>query len=250
MTLPLNTTDSAISKLVASMHEIMTTVLSEDHRLLNLLYHFLHNSNTIISRCIFLEMFSFAHQNVPQISQDQARSNNKHKYYKYKRDLSHLLIGSNSDAVGGMLMLASFFYVRENYFLSLYIINHTLRQCTNEKISVKYPNFRCKYPQELNLNVIEQVIPFHPMIFAHLLSFLCNYHLYKNRSCEQSLIQLRQIIMQHIITNQWNSLFIICLGICHQMIGETDIARQLFLLATKIDEHNLTSAAFRLLSLY
>lgn len=110
-------------------------------------------------------------------------------------------------------------------------------------------------PQEHNLNGYEQLQYFNPLIFAHFLSFLCNYHLYKIRSCKLSLLQLRQSIIKHftICTDfgTTEALFSMCLGICHQMIGETDSgsARQHFILATQIDMHNFTSAAIRLSSL-
>ncbi|CAC5423062.1 unnamed protein product [Mytilus coruscus] len=190
------------------------------------------------------------------------------------------------DAVSGWLLLASFFYVHENYLLSLDIINHALRKCTNEKmypwhiglnqtqeyllqlmkqtelctlskaITIKYPNVYNNSPvcpTELQLNVTKQAIPFHPMIFAYFLSFLCYYHLTKRRSCKQSLPQLRQEIIKHFTTNLCNlysePLFITCLGIAHQMLGETHIARQCFREASQKDEHHVTSAAIRLANL-
>ncbi|VDI33334.1 Hypothetical predicted protein [Mytilus galloprovincialis] len=282
--LPLTATDSAISRRVATLHNIISTAFTLFlNRPLNLLYHFLHHASTIISKSIFFEMLTVAHQIVPQISQHQPRSNNKHKYYKYKQDLSHLLIGTNSDAVAGWLVLASFFYVHDNYLLSLDIINHALRKCTHEKvypwqigldqnqeyllfllkqtklctlskvITIKNPKliFNSSIsPQELQLSVREQYIPFHPIIFAHFLSFLCYYHLHKIRSCKQSLLQLRQEIVKHFTTNRSNlyfgPLFVTCLGIAHQMIGETDSARQCFLQATQKDKLNLTNASIRL----
>ncbi|XP_052077175.1 uncharacterized protein LOC127715175 [Mytilus californianus] len=282
--LPLTATDSSISRRVATLHEIISTSFTLFlNRPLNLLYHFLHHASTSISKSIFFEMLTVAHQIVPQISQNQPRSNNKHQYDKYKRDLSHLMIGTNSDAVAGWLVLASFFYGNENYLLSLDIINHAFRKCTSEKmypwqigldqtqeyllhllkqtelctiskaLTVKYPKFIYNSsisPQELQLTVNEQAIPFHPIIFAHFLSFLCYYHLHNVRSCKQSLLQLRQEIIKHFTTNLFNlysePLFIICLGIAHEMLAETDSARQCFLLAAHKDEHSLSNAAMRL----
>ncbi|CAG2208134.1 unnamed protein product [Mytilus edulis] len=163
------------------------------------------------------------------------------------------------------------------------ITNHALRKCTDEKvypwqiglnqtqeyilhllkrtelctilksITIKYPNFHEHspiMPQELQLNGIEPALDLHPMIFAHFLSFLCYYHLHEQRLCKQSLLQLRQTIMQHLTTNQSytyrDTLSLICLGIAHQRIGESYSARKCFLLASQLDEHNFTSAAMRL----
>ncbi|VDI37114.1 Hypothetical predicted protein [Mytilus galloprovincialis] len=133
-TLHFKVTDSSLRRIVESQHKIMRSKCLFAYQPLTLLYYYLHSSSTKMSKSIFFVMLSCAHQKVPQISQNQQRSNNKHKYYKYKRDLSHLLIGTNSDAVAGWLVLASFFYVHEHYFLSLDIINHASRKCTSEKI--------------------------------------------------------------------------------------------------------------------
>ncbi|VDI23864.1 Hypothetical predicted protein [Mytilus galloprovincialis] len=278
-----NATDSSVSRRVASLHEIMDTVITSYHRHFNLLYFNVHHSSSKISRSVFFVMLSCAHQNVPQISEDQQRSNNKQKYHKYKRDLCHLLIGTNSDAVGGWMMLASFFYVHKNYLLSLDIISYALRKCTDEKLyplqigldedqknllrllkrtelctlsksfTVKYLKFNKNSPicpQELQLNRIEQAIPFHPTIFANFLSFLCYYHLPEIKSYKQSLFQLQQTIMQHLTSNRCNSLsgsiLLTCLGIAYQMIGKAYQARQYFELTVLLDEHNLTSAAMKL----
>lgn len=126
--------------------------------------------------------------------------------------------------------------------------------CTILKaITIKYPTLHQNSPispQKLQLNLYEQAHDFHPMIFAHFLNFLCNYHLHKERSCKESLVQLRQTIIQYRniyrYYSHYETLFNICLGICHQMIGETYSARQCFLLATQMDRNNLTSAAMRL----
>ncbi|VDI37113.1 Hypothetical predicted protein [Mytilus galloprovincialis] len=282
-TLHFKVTDSSLRRIVESQHKIMGYKYLFAHRPLTLLYYFLHHSSTKMSKSIFFVMLSSAHQNEPQILQNLPRSNNKHKYYKFKRDLSDLMIGTNSDAVAGWLMSASFFYVHKNYLLSLYIINHALTKCTDEKlypwqigldqtqeyllfllkqtklctisktITINYPKFHHDSPisaQELQLNGYEQVLYLNPMIFAHFLSFLCYYHLHEQRLCKQSLLQLRQIIMQPLTTNRSDTyndtLSIICLGICYQIIGDTHSARQCFLQATQMDERNFTSAVMRL----
>ncbi|CAG2234229.1 unnamed protein product [Mytilus edulis] len=200
-----------------------------------------------------------------------------------------------------------------------YITNHALRKCTDEKVypwqiglnqtqeyilhllkrtelctlsklfTVRYPKFIENSqisPQELKLNKIEQALLFHPMIFAHFLSFLCYYHLHNIRSCNQCMPQLLLTIVQHLTSVRWDPLFqslsiicldicnqimgetdcarecfdvrwdplfhslsIICLGRCSQMMGETDYARECFLLVTQSGELNLTSASIRLSNL-
>ncbi|VDI23863.1 Hypothetical predicted protein [Mytilus galloprovincialis] len=277
---------ASIARCVLSLYEMTNAVHGPPPQSVKRLYHFLHKSSTKTSRSIFFVMLSLAHQKVPQISQNQPRSSNKHKYYKYKQDRSHMMIGINSDAVTGWLLLASFLYVHENYLLSLDITNHALRKCTDEKVypsqigldqnqlnllhllkraelctlsklfTVRNPQFievSKISPQEFKLKKGEQVFPFHPMIFAHFLSFLCYHHLHNIRSRNQCLFQVLSIIVQHITSGRWrpmsHSLSFICLGICSQIMGETDWARNGFFIVTQFDELNLTSASIRLSNL-
>ncbi|CAG2248010.1 unnamed protein product [Mytilus edulis] len=61
------------------------------------------------------------------------------------------------------------------------------------------------------------------------------------------------IIVQRITSGRCepmtDSLSFICLGICSQMMGEADCARNGFLIVTQIDDFNLTSASIRLSNL-
>ncbi|CAC5374741.1 unnamed protein product [Mytilus coruscus] len=86
-----------------------------------------------LSPDIISKITTSAHQWVPQFPHIQQKQNNKQQYYRYKYDLSHLLIGLHSDAVAGLLMLASFFYVHENYSTSLDLVHYALSKYTDEK---------------------------------------------------------------------------------------------------------------------
>ncbi|CAC5370374.1 unnamed protein product [Mytilus coruscus] len=157
-------------------------------------------------------------------------SGNKHNYYRYKQDISHLVIGLHSNAVSGLLKLASFFYVHKNYVASLSVITYTLQKCTDETIYItffkdirtfnhiqnhvlklmKIEKFHtiiksltinpCEFevdssifPQELELDVTRTPTLVHALPFAHFLSFLCRYKLHDNLSCRQSLQQLKHV---------------------------------------------------------
>ncbi|CAC5368251.1 unnamed protein product [Mytilus coruscus] len=167
----------------------------------------------------------------PDSSKFLYSSENKHKYFKYKYDLSHLLIGLHSDAVTGWLLLASFFYVHKNYFASLGVMDYALQKCTVEKIystrseytfiqnqelklmkneklytvlkamTIEALIFHRKsslLPQELQQDTIYDIIThnifYYPLSFAYFLSFLCYYHLHDIQSSRYYLQQLKLAI--------------------------------------------------------
>ncbi|CAC5389933.1 unnamed protein product [Mytilus coruscus] len=159
---------------------------------------------------------------IPHTLQQENNQNNKHQYNNYRHDLSLLLIGSHSDVVSGWLTLASFFCVHKHYLQSIAIINYVLSKCQNE-FPVSDSNFmfikkqECELkmimqerlssvwkkiiiqkvvlksfvlPIELACNIHEEVVySFDPILFAHQLSVLSNYHLKDNISCRQSMLQ-------------------------------------------------------------
>ncbi|CAC5365660.1 unnamed protein product [Mytilus coruscus] len=261
-------------------------------RFSKLLYNFLHHSRTNLSKGLFALQLSAAFMLVPEETRYPNCAGNKHHYFRYKHDLSHLVIGLHSDAVSGLLKLASFFYFHKNYVASLTVITYTLTKCTDEKIYQTYSDknitlnhiqqYAVKFmkienlntiiksltihpfrfekdssitPQELQLDVTRNLNSFHPLKFAHFLSFLCYYHLHDMTSCGQSLLRLKQA--QWTLSNVFNTIVhhpqslntVIFCGIGHQLIGETDIARLAFQVAAKFDMDNETSAASRLSSL-
>ncbi|CAC5365658.1 unnamed protein product [Mytilus coruscus] len=285
-------TESLISRNGRFLQQIMPTLytirtMSRTDRVLRLLYNFLHSSRTGISRVLFSLQISETSLRVPDETQYPNSSGNKHHYFSYKQDLSHLVIGLHLDAVSGLLKLASFFYVHKNYIASLTIITYALQKCTDEKIDISFFHFTktfnpmqkhvlnlmkkekfhtimksliihpCRFekdsstiPQELQ----HDVNYFHPLPFAHFLNFLCYYHLYDLSSCRQSLHRLQQA-KKTLTKCETILLFPDCLntvimcGICYQLMGETNLAVRSFREAAKMDTFNTTSAASRLSSL-
>ncbi|CAC5372340.1 unnamed protein product [Mytilus coruscus] len=230
-------TDSVISKSVGCLRQVIPTFYayyfySGSDRNLRLLYYFLHHSRTALSRVLFALEISEASMHIPEQTQYLNSLGNKNHYFRYKHDLSHLMIGLHSDAVSGLLKLASFFYVQKNFIASLTAIKYTLLKYTDEKIYM-YANscnhaVRCNHiqkhvsnlmknkklnttmkslnfhpvgsvwnlslvPQELLLDVTKRHASFHPVSFSHFLSFLCYYHLHDITSCIQSLQRLKQV---------------------------------------------------------
>ncbi|XP_071160765.1 uncharacterized protein [Mytilus edulis] len=254
----------------------------------SLQYHLLHHSRTGLCKEIFALYISKAYAFASQFSEYQSTSENKHYYFMYKHDLSHLLIGLQSDAVSVLLMLASFFYVHKNYLASLTVVKHALQKYTDEKIyTVSFGftntlNDTQKYvlklmknekiytvlksvtiyplrfhwmsaiiPQELQRDVADIFTIYHPLAFAHFLSFLCYYHLHDIVSCRHSLQQIESKIKNSEREEEHHSFlctYIFC-GIAHQLMGDTNLAKKLFHQVVEFDDRNATSAAQRLSSL-
>ncbi|XP_071122587.1 uncharacterized protein [Mytilus edulis] len=254
---------------------------------MRLLYHFLHSSRTGLSRGLFALHLSNACKFALDASKHRYSSENKHQYLKYKYDLSHLLIGVNSDAVSGWLTLASFFYVHKNYVASLSVVNYTLQKYTDEKfytvLTTTEDTLNRFQKQELNLMKKEKlytiyktltifplqfyykssIIPqelqvdvdvtnnhakYHPIGFAYFLSFLCYYHRQDIISCRHFLQLLKSTITYPSLQANFDAFTcspLFC-GIAHQLLGETNLARQIFQLCAMFDPDNLTSRASRL----
>ncbi|XP_063418881.1 uncharacterized protein LOC134701677 [Mytilus trossulus] len=256
-----------------------------------LLYDFLHHSRTKLSKGFFALQISAACTAIPETTKYQYSSSNKQSYFMYKHDLTHLMIGLKSDAVSGLLMLASFFYVNKHYLASLTVITYTLQKYTDETIYLRIFNHAPLYhiqqyvvnlinketlfmilkllttrsfqvdqnsaivPQELQQDVANNCTIFHPLPFAHFLSFLCCYHLHDILSCRQSLQQLQNV--QWILSDGGNFISrpdslntVIMCGIAHQLLGDMHSASYAFLETAERDKNNETSAASRLYNLF
>ncbi|CAG2223681.1 unnamed protein product [Mytilus edulis] len=191
-------------------------------------------------------------------------SENKQQYCKYKYDLSHLLIGVNSDAVSGWLTLASFFYVHQKYFASLSVINYAMQKYTDEKIFtgsttseftfiqkhalnlmkkeklytvikaltielLKFDLESSLIPQELPLGLADKLYVYHPLPYAYFLSFLCYYHLHDITSCRQYLLQLILAMTNSSIHFSFPAISTtIMTATAHQLMGDADYAKKLF----------------------
>ncbi|VDI67098.1 Hypothetical predicted protein [Mytilus galloprovincialis] len=104
------------------------------HLLCHRLHTNLHRSKSGLSKALFASYLSKICRFAPDVASYIYNLENKQQYFKYKYDLSHLLIGLQADAVSGWLKLASFFYVHKQYFASLSVIHYALQKFADEKI--------------------------------------------------------------------------------------------------------------------
>ncbi|XP_063412278.1 uncharacterized protein LOC134695038 isoform X1 [Mytilus trossulus] len=153
-----------------------------------LIHLLVHHSRTGLCRGLLALYSSKACWFAPNTSKYTRRysSENKHQYSRYKHDLSHLLIGVQSDAVSGWLVLASFLYVHKKYFASLSVINHVLQKYTDKKIftvNVAFavsavPRFTFIQKNELNLMKNEKLytvlktLTMDPLLFRRISSII------------------------------------------------------------------------------
>ncbi|XP_052102236.1 uncharacterized protein LOC127735875 [Mytilus californianus] len=208
-----------------------------------LLKSLLHYSRTSLSKDIFILIMSLAHQIRPQTKYFPYKPNNKRLYFKYRCDLGHLLVGVNSDAVSGWLMIATLFQTYKRHGIALRILNYVLSKCNDEHIYIPPKRSLVIFnethqsmldsmkqekiitilkavtssdlhfylrssiiPTELQLDVIKYVTPFPHLSYAYFLKFLCFFHLNDLPKCKDSINQIRLAIYRTV--NSDNGVFL------------------------------------------
>jgi hypothetical protein len=96
--------------------------------------HFLIVVRNKMEQDICIYFLSRLCQRESQLQSPMAPLNNKQRYKQYKRCQSQLLIGLNTDAVSGWLLLASFFYVHKRYKESMFVSEYALSKGTDERL--------------------------------------------------------------------------------------------------------------------
>ncbi|XP_063402392.1 uncharacterized protein LOC134686648 [Mytilus trossulus] len=121
-----------------------------------LMKNILHHSKSCLSRSIFNLFFADAHHFVSKRTSIHCSPTNKQYYYNYKHYLSQLLIGVNSDAISGWLLLATFFYSHKHYPEALMITDHVISKYTDKTIPVPVEtSYNIVVFHELHNNVME-----------------------------------------------------------------------------------------------
>ena len=92
-------------------------------------------------------------------------------------------------------------------------------------------------PQELELEVDNCIHCLPPVVYSHVLRFLCHYHLNNVNQCYDALTDLQLRISEDYfilnngqISNSYN-----CLGVVFQLIGNHEMAELSFLQAIELD---------------
>ena len=204
------------------------------------------------------------------IQLNNAYSKNKYQYQQYKFCLSTLLKNIYHDAVSGWLMLASFFYKTKQYTRAVRIIMDCISKCTSEKLypyikmsDIHHRLFKLKslqkksivhlwkyvlvddirfevnsllIPDELLLEVDYNPLRIPSSVYSCFLFFLCHYNLNDARQCRDSL-QVLQLVTEYNYLNadmDAKAAAYNLLGVALQTVGETNTARQAYLLSAKL----------------
>jgi hypothetical protein len=186
---------------------------------------------------------------------------NKSNAHVIRRYHKHLHDGTQTDAVSGWLLYASFYYVVGQYNTTLKIIDHVLSRFTPDMIMLckyNYTTDDIKYytqnvgslnitlnekmrlatihdliyvkkstliPHELKPEVKDDIFKVPPVFMSHCLRFLCYHHLYNIVNRQQSLLDLYLTIKERYIVSEHmlsNSLTI--LGVCNEIVGDKEAA--------------------------
>ena len=196
---------------------------------------------------------------------------NVHVIRRYHK---HLHDGTKSDTVSGWLLYASFYYVLGQYNTTLKIIDHVLSRCTSDMImlhKINYTTENIKYykqnvgcsnitlnekmrlatiPHELKPEVQDVVFEVPPVVMSHCLRFLCYHHIHNIVNREQSLCDLYLTIKKmYVVTEGLLSHSLTILGVCCEMIGDTEGAYDCYDTALQCGDMICLSAAKRKLNL-
>jgi hypothetical protein len=196
-----------------------------------------------------------------------------------RRYNKHLHDGTKSDAVGGWLLYASFYYVLGQYNTTLKIIDHVLSRCTPDMIILNNPEYstdNSKYykqnvgcsnitlnekmrlatityvwyatqstliPHELELEVQDDVFIVPPVVMSHCLRFLCYHHLNNIVNRQQSLCDLYLTIQErYFVCENSTSASLTILGVCDEIVGDKEAAYYCYDTASQ-DEHFICASA-------
>ncbi|XP_063416269.1 uncharacterized protein LOC134697912 [Mytilus trossulus] len=208
---------------------------------------------------------------------------NKNQYKQYNTCLSYLLMNINHDIVSGWLMLASFFYKEKQYEKSLLISMYALSKCTpaifcggtelsDSQLLLVKTHVKQK-PGVVRLlkfvmadNVVFATTSFspvellieangygiRPVVYAHFLSFLCNYHLKNVPKCTSSIRRLeRTIAIDNVFGNDLGVLSksYYFLGTALHLKGHNKSARTAFCEALKLNLNPRFARLFKRLAM-
>ena len=92
-------------------------------------------------------------------------------------------------------------------------------------------------PEKLELEVVNDSHNIPPVVYSHLLRFLCYYHLNNINQCYNALADLQLTISEDyfILDNEERSISYHYLGVAFQLIGNHEMAELSFLQAVELD---------------
>ncbi|VDI35045.1 Hypothetical predicted protein [Mytilus galloprovincialis] len=204
-----------------------------------------------------------------EISQNAAQllpppSINTETYSIHKLYHRRLQDGTKADAVSGWLLYASFYYLTEQYNVTLRLTDYVLSRCSadmvvthcanyseevmnnyrkhvhptmtlNDKMrittvsDVEYIKHSSLIPTELQLEVEDHNMSVAPTVMSQCLNFLCYHHLGDISNRQQALRDLYlTVINLNFTLSRILSNSITILGVCYEISGDKDTAYQYY----------------------
>ncbi|XP_063408178.1 uncharacterized protein LOC134691541 [Mytilus trossulus] len=202
-------------------------------------------------------------------------------YNIHTRYHRHLHDSKQRDAVTGWLLYASFYYVTEQYNVTLRLTEYVLSKCSPDmlwmsqffhseevvnnyrhhvhysmslnakmKTAVAYDLLYLQHlsiiPKELYLEVEDAFFIIPPVIMSHCLRFLCYHHIGDNINRQQTL---RQLSLTRAVTTDVLSNTYTLIGVCCEISGDNDAAFRCYNDALQCDYYICPSAEKRKLRL-
>ncbi|XP_071143312.1 uncharacterized protein [Mytilus edulis] len=228
------------------------------------------SSSFVIGVCKF-HCATISQQAAQLLSSANTNYNIRTSYHRHLHD------GLQRDAVTGWLLYASFYYVTEQYNVTLrlteYILSMNLRDmvhlgqdyCSKAELNnyrhrvhssmslnakmktavvdkVKYVRHSSLIPKELELEVEDTFFGISPFIMSHCLRFLCYHHIGDTFNRQQALRHLRS---PHVgYTNLLSNTFTL-VGVCCEIAGDNDAAFHYYDIALQCDNCICSSAEKR-----
>lgn len=264
-----------INLLYKFVEDISRLVVSCEMHPNRILYHLLRINRNKMEQDICIYFFSKLCQGESQLHSPMGPLNNKQRYKQYKCCQSKLLIGLNSDAVSGWLLLASFFYVHKRYKESILVSEYAFSKCTDEKLyamNIEWTNDNDEMNKsmsrrkigighilrELTLDTADfypssSLIPYElqpkvagnswchipPVVFSYFLKCLCYFHTGDIASCRNCLRCIKDN-MKSICNIGFGIEYAMsynCLGVAYELIGDLNQARLNYSIATFLIHH-------------
>ncbi|VDI28087.1 Hypothetical predicted protein [Mytilus galloprovincialis] len=189
--------------------------------------------------------------------------------------------GTKADAVSGWLLYASFYYLTEQYNVTLRLTNYVLSRCSADMVVTRCVNYSEKVmnnyrkhvhptmtlndkmriatvskvqytkqssliPTELQLEVEDHNMSVAPTVMSQCLNFLCYHHLGDISNRQQALRDLYLSVKDlYFMRSNTLSISIIILGVCFEISGDKDTAYQCYDVALQCNGGIFSSAEAR-----
>lgn len=208
---------------------------------------------------------------------------NKTHYMFYRRFFNEF---KESDAVSGWVLYASYHYILGHYNAALKIVEYVLSRCSTNLLVLSCPSFKqsdikqyqsisecevltltekmklstSKYvqyykkssliPHEFKLDNQDNNLNVSCDVMSSCIKFLCYHHLNEIENKEQSLSDLRlSVYGSHMVAKSHDSVCFTLLGVCYEIAGNKESAKECYTQATRCTGMICKSASNRLMTL-